>query len=969
MKSQPARKSTRRLVRILGALSIALAIGVRVQAQPTNDECSTATVITGSSFTDTVDTRSATPGPSRYTGCGCTQKSNDVWYAFTPSEGSTVSLDASRSSYPVELDVLTGDCTNLQPAACGTSHRGSFTFPGCAGQSYLIEVSEVCAAGGGTLIFNFSATAGAPDSDRDGADDCADNCPHSYNPDQRDSDGDGVGDACDNCPSVPNPDQRDSDSDGFGDACDSCSGPGPTDLDGDGVCDAHDNCPTVPNPDQRDADFDGVGDACDPCVGFPNQDADGDGICDSRDNCILVPNPGQEDRDGDGVGDACDNCPTLRNPDQADRNGDGIGDRCDRDDDGIVDVVDNCPTIANADQADSNGDGVGDACDCNFPGTHCIGFLYTNDGAVPNTVSGFDVLADGRLAPMPGSPFSTGGRGDPFSGTSLRTIATAILPGSARVYASNSGDSTVSGFDVGPRGLLTAIPGSPFPTSGANIYSGPWPLALDPSGHCLFANNAPGTPIDSFSINANGSLSRTGSRLFGTFTGPQISPSGNFLVGTFWRLDIIVVFPVEDDCTLGDGVALFDAGSGQGVIGTLTFDRTGRRLLGDVSLRGEVAVDAYAFTDGVPSAVPGSPFAYPVASPFVDGFTEEPFAHPLQDTFFTTTFLVDTTSRVREAVTALTIASDGSLTPVSGSPLLLPDTSYTSNMDTDPAGRFLFVGGGGSVPVGSVSAPAYALEGLVSALAVAPGGALTPVPGTPFPLPSAPFLPSVTFVPKPRDAVVCYLAAAHGFGAVRGVALADRFGAGYVDVVAPRYLCRPADANGAGIADAATHLESYRIAPLTVHARRKSVQVSTRFGQVTVDTTQPDLLLVPTAADPTAPPPRLDPRSAGLDRYQCYKVHRARGTRVPSSGPITVTDESSDSPVPLDTARPRHLCLPVDEGGDGFWNPNAGLVCYAVSGGSRAFTRGSEYVGNEFGEDFLVTRRRSEFCVPALTRQ
>ena len=224
-------------------------------------------------------------------------------------------------------------------------------------------------------------------------------------------------------------------------------------------------------------------------------------------------------------------------------------------------------------------------------------------------------------------------------------------------------------------------------------------------------------------------------------------------------------------------------------------------------------------------------------------------------------------------------------------------------------------------------------------------------------------------LPTIAEYFVCYLAAAHGFGAVRGVALADRFGAGYVDVVAPRYLCRPADANGAGIADAATHLESYRIAPLTVHARRKSVQVSTRFGQVTVDTTQPDLLLVPTAADPTAPPPRLDPRSAGLDRYQCYKVHRARGTRAPSSGPITVTDESSDSPVPLDTARPRHLCLPVDEGGDGFWNPNAGLVCYAVSGGSRAFTRGSEYVGNEFGEDFLVTRRRSEFCVPALTRQ
>ena len=30
-------------------------------AQPTNDECSTATVISASSFTDTVDTTSATP--------------------------------------------------------------------------------------------------------------------------------------------------------------------------------------------------------------------------------------------------------------------------------------------------------------------------------------------------------------------------------------------------------------------------------------------------------------------------------------------------------------------------------------------------------------------------------------------------------------------------------------------------------------------------------------------------------------------------------------------------------------------------------------------------------------------------------------------------------------------------------------------------------------------------------------------
>lgn len=35
------------------------------------------------------------------------------------------------------------------------------------------------------------------DSDGDGIEDGADNCPRSYNPDQKDTDLDGVGDACD----------------------------------------------------------------------------------------------------------------------------------------------------------------------------------------------------------------------------------------------------------------------------------------------------------------------------------------------------------------------------------------------------------------------------------------------------------------------------------------------------------------------------------------------------------------------------------------------------------------------------------------------------------------------------------------------------------------------------------------------------------------------------------------------------
>ena len=70
-------------------------------------------------------------------------------------------------------------------------------------------------------IQNYDSTSMASDRDGDGVTDQRDNCPDSWNPDQRDTDGDGVGDACDNCPTVYNPDQTDTNGDGYGDVCDS----------------------------------------------------------------------------------------------------------------------------------------------------------------------------------------------------------------------------------------------------------------------------------------------------------------------------------------------------------------------------------------------------------------------------------------------------------------------------------------------------------------------------------------------------------------------------------------------------------------------------------------------------------------------------------------------------------------------------------------------------------------------------
>ena len=276
------------------------------------------------------------------------------------------------------------------------------------------------------------------DFDNDGILDINDNCPSTYNPDQKDSDGNGEGDVCedsdgdgvldfeDNCIYIPNPNQEDADGDGEGDVCEDADNDGiidskdncintanidQSDLDGDGtgdVCDddrdgdgivnTEDNCPDVSNADQADADEDGTGDVCD-------DDRDGDGVVNTEDNCPDVSNADQSDLDGDGIGDVCDddkdgdgvlneedNCPDVSNADQADMDGDNIGDVCDDDKDGdsLLNNDDNCPDIANTDQADADKDGIGDVCDSvfNIPSTNnkvsvtsstCIG---NTDGSI-----------------------------------------------------------------------------------------------------------------------------------------------------------------------------------------------------------------------------------------------------------------------------------------------------------------------------------------------------------------------------------------------------------------------------------------------------------------------------------------------------------------------------------------------------------------------------------------------------------
>ena len=170
-----------------------------------------------------------------------------------------------------------------------------------------------------------------------------------------DSDGDGVNDDADNCPAIANADQADLDGDGLGDACDS-------DRDGDGVDNGSDVFPDDPT-ESVDTDGDGVGDNAD---AFPNDptettDTDGDGV---GDNADAFPNDPSEtsDNDSDGIGDnadtdddndgqsdadeqACGSDPLSAASVSPDFDGDNRPDCVDADDDndGVADVDDKYP--------------------------------------------------------------------------------------------------------------------------------------------------------------------------------------------------------------------------------------------------------------------------------------------------------------------------------------------------------------------------------------------------------------------------------------------------------------------------------------------------------------------------------------------------------------------------------------------------------------------------------------------------
>lgn len=294
-------------------------------------------------------------------------------------------------------------------------------------------------------------------------------------------------------------------------------------------------------------------------------------------------------------------------------------------------------------------------------------------------------------------------------GTLSVFLAMAVLAPAAEaapsMFITHSTDRMVSAYSIGPNGAPSPVAGSPY-----TVGFTPAGVAVSPDARYAYVANLESNFISAFSIGHDGGLSPVSGSPFPTSSGP-------------WG---VAVSP--------DGAHLYVANSTAN------------------------SVSGYSIAaDGSLSPVPGSPFSTGSLPDLMrsNGVAVTPDGE----------HLYVTNLGAGGSVSAFSIAADGSLSPVSGSPF---DAGPTARpVSVTPDGKYLYVGNatGENISVYSIATDGvlsqvagspFATEGAPLGLAIPPsgahlytahvawapnvwgysigaGGGLGPVPGSPFP--------------------------------------------------------------------------------------------------------------------------------------------------------------------------------------------------------------------------------------------
>jgi 6-phosphogluconolactonase len=331
-------------------------------------------------------------------------------------------------------------------------------------------------------------------------------------------------------------------------------------------------------------------------------------------------------------------------------------------------------------------------------------FVYTNDDNAPNTVSAFQVDAEGSLSLITGSPFLTGGVGSGGGKIDPGKITTARVDGRGFLYAGNTADGTISGFRVDPRtGRLDAVPGSPFPALSKDSDPA---LASSPSGEFLFASDDLAPEIHVFRISKEtGTLTQVAGSPFNPGEPAQslkVSPSGRFLAVGLENINAVGIFAIGKEGRLTQ-----IPGSPFPTSGTPTaidIDCHSNRLF--VSNTDTNLIDVFHMAeDGALTPAPHSPFPSGGSSSLVTGLTLNP------DNRF-----LFTSNSFSSTVSSLAVEANGALRPVTGSPF--GADSFVGRIETTRAGKFVYI--------------SLFANDAVDGWSIDANSTLTPVPGHPF---------------------------------------------------------------------------------------------------------------------------------------------------------------------------------------------------------------------------------------------
>jgi 6-phosphogluconolactonase len=324
----------------------------------------------------------------------------------------------------------------------------------------------------------------------------------------------------------------------------------------------------------------------------------------------------------------------------------------------------------------------------------------------------------GGLTVVSGSPFSAG----------TQPVAVTVDPTGKFVYVVNYDNvpalGNISAYIInGATGALTAVPGSPFPAGFL-----PYSVTIDSTGHFAYVANAGSNNVSAYTIVATtGALTAIPSSPFPAGSAPYsvtVDPAGHFAYVANAGSNNVSAYTIV--ATTGALTAIpgspFPAGSGPH---SITVDPAGHFAY--VANVGSNDVSAYTIdgTTGALTSVSGSPFPAGSGPASVAVDPTGQFAYVANCGSFCVGDLYDPGN-----ISAYTIdATTGALIALPGSPF--PAGYYPDSVAVLPSGRFLYVtncgnscvGDGAFVDPGDVSA--YSIDGTT--------GALTAVPGSPFP--------------------------------------------------------------------------------------------------------------------------------------------------------------------------------------------------------------------------------------------